>query len=276
MFSSFALIFLIISTIASHLKVDAFVPSRLSVRSTNQNRLFSDRSEYYELLNRNELSNSPAITSSLNPYEIEELNKGLVGSPGFVSSVPISTQAQSRKELAKMVVSAAVLYLSLNIRMKEMTEKLDYRGKNEKESNNDIPIIMPNGIQYTDLSPVINNSEQNVLSEFNIEPARGDEMILLAKLYYNGLHINKGNDNLLLSFLCLENGKFQEVYSVENSNFKDVPLNGLKEAMSGMKYNNRRKVIIPAYLAFGNEGLSPFIPGGAAVMYELTLSKKIQ
>ena len=46
--------------------------------------------------------------------------------------------------------------------------------------------------------------------------------------------------------------------------------------ISGMKYNNRRKVVIPAYLAFGSDGLAPFIPSGAAVMYELTLTKKIQ
>ena len=268
---------LLLSLTVSYNQVVAFLPSRISARTTNQNRLFDDRNDYFELLNRNELSNSAvAITSSLNPYEIEQLNKGLVGSPGFISSIPISTQAQSRKELAKMVVAAAVLYLSLNIRMKEMVDKLDYSNKSDGDVNNGRPIIMPNGIQYTDLAPVIANREPSVLSEINVLPQRGDEMILLAKLFYNGLQVNKGNSNVLLSFLCVEEGKYQEVYSVENSNFKDVPLTGLKEAINGMKYNNRRKVIIPAYLAFGSDGLAPFIPSGAAVMYELTLTKKIQ
>lgn len=276
MLSSVLSIALLFSFTVSNYQVDAYLPSRWSLRSSSQQRLLGNNDDYYELLNRNEMA-SATVTSSLNPYEIDELNKGLVGSPGFVSSVPISTQAQSRKELAKMVVSAAVLYLSLNIRMKEMVDKLDYSNKvDAANSNNGAPIIMSNGIQYSDLTPVINKSDRGVLTEEStVAPKRGDEMILLAKLFYNGLQINKGNSNMLLSFLCLEDGKYQEVYSLENSNFKDVPLNGLKEAMSGMKYNNRRKAIIPAYLAFGTEGLAPFIPAGAAVMYELTLTKKL-
>ena len=275
MSASVFVVALLFSMTVSYNQVDAFLQSRISDCATKQSRLFDERSDYFELLNRNQLSNSDvAVTSSLNPFEIEQLNKGLVGSPGFISSVPISTQAQSRKELAKLVVGAAVLYLSLNIRMKEMVDKLDYSNKVDSNINNGNPIIMPNGIQYTDLAPVISTAEPNVLSEMNVTPQRGDEMILLAKLFYNGLQVNKGNNNQLLSFLCLEEGKYEEVYSVENSNFKDVPLNGLKEAISGMKYNNRRKAIIPAYLAFGSDGLAPFIPSGAAVMYELTLTKK--
>jgi FKBP-type peptidyl-prolyl cis-trans isomerase len=266
---------LLFSFTVSNYQVDAFLPSRLSAGSRSQIRLLSSNEDYYNLLNRNEMAVS-SVTSSLNPYEIEELNKGLVGSPGFVSSVPISTQAQSRKELAKMVVSAAVLYLSLNIRIKEMADKLDYSNKVDAAKNNGAPVIMSNGIQYTDMVPIVTKSGENLLSEeAGLAPKRGDEMILMAKLFYNGLQINKGSNNVLLSFMCLEDGKFEEVYSIENSNFTDVPLNGLKEAMRGMNYNNRRKAIIPAYLAFGEEGLTPFIPGGAAVMYELTLTKKI-
>lgn len=233
----------------------------------------SANEDYYNLLNRNEMATN-SVTSSLNPYEIDELNKGLIGSPGFVSSVPISTQAQSRKELAKIVVSAAVLYLSLNIRMKEMADKFDYSKKVDAARNNMAPTIMSNGIQYTDLQPTVSKSDSNILTEESIAaPKRGDEMMLLAKLFYNGLQINKSESNML-TFQCLDDGKYQEVYTVENSNFKDVPLNGLKEAMKGMNYNMRRKAVIPAYLAFGDEGLAPFIPGGAAVMYELTLTKK--
>jgi hypothetical protein len=130
---------------------------------------------------------------------------------------------------------------------------------------------MSNGIQYTDLSPLPMNIQEESES---ILPGRGDEIVLLSKLFYNGLQVNKGNSNAVLSFLCLEDGKYQEVYSKENANYKNVPLNGIKEAMSGMKFNDRRKAIIPAYLAFGSEGLDPFIPPGAAVMYELTLTKK--
>lgn len=257
----------------SNYPVDAFLPSRWSSQSFTMRTRMSANEDYYNLLNRNEMATN-SVTSSLNPYEIDELNKGLIGSPGFVSSVPISTQAQSRKELAKIVVSAAVLYLSLNIRMKEMADKFDYSKKVDAARNNMAPTIMSNGIQYTDLQPTVSKSDSNILTEESIAaPKRGDEMMLLAKLFYNGLQINKSESNML-TFQCLDDGKYQEVYTVENSNFKDVPLNGLKEAMKGMNYNMRRKAVIPAYLAFGDEGLAPFIPGGAAVMYELTLTKK--
>lgn len=74
-------------------------------------------------------SRSNVVSSSMNAYEIEEFNKGLINSPGFVNTMPVSTNGQSRKELAKLVVSAAVIYLSLNIRFKEMSEKLNYEKK---------------------------------------------------------------------------------------------------------------------------------------------------
>ena len=193
MFYSPTVVTLLFCFAVSNNRVNAFTSSR---KHSSKTTLFDDRSDYYELLNRNEnTANIATVTSSINPFEIEQLNKGLVGSPGFSSSVPISTQAQSRKELAKMVVSAAVLYLSLNIRMKEMVDKLDYSKKIEN-SNTGKPIIMSNGIQYTDFAFVIDKTEVNVLSEINAVPQRGDEMILLAKLFYNGLHVNKGNDNI--------------------------------------------------------------------------------
>ena len=131
---------------------------------------------------------------------------------------------------------------------------------------------MSTGIQYTDSAPMLAGTD--LTEDADLIPKRGDEMILQAKLFYNGLQVNKGNANTLLSFQCLDEKKYQEVYSLENLNFKDVPLLGLKEAMSGLKYNTKRKAIIPAYLAFGEDGLAPFIPGGAAVMYELILAKK--
>jgi hypothetical protein len=84
---------------------------------------------------------------------------------------------------------------------------------------------------------------------------------------YTYTQVNKGSSNSILSFLCLEDSKFVEVYSKENSNFADVPLGGLKEAMNGMRYGNMRKAVIPAYLAFGQEGLTPFIPPGILYVY---------
>jgi FKBP-type peptidyl-prolyl cis-trans isomerase len=250
----------------------AYRPAHVSRGLISRTSLLNNNDDYYNLLNRNENTVASAVTNSLNPYEIDQLNKGLIGTPGFISSVPISTQAQSRKELAKIVVSAAVLYLSLNIRMKEIVGKLDYSDKSEPGANSDTPVIMSTGIQYTDSAPMLAGND--VTDASDLIPRRGDEMILQAKLFYNGLQINKGNANTLLAFQCLDEKKYQEVYSVENLNFKDVPLLGLKEAMSGLKYNTKRKAVIPAYLAFGNEGLAPFIPGGAAVMYELILAKK--
>ena len=250
----------------------AYRPAHFSRALISRTPLLSNNDDYYNLLNRNENTVASAVTNSLNPYEIDQLNKGLVGTPGFISSVPVSTQAQSRKELAKIVVSAAVLYLSLNIRMKEIVGKLDYSDKSEPGANSDTPVIMSTGIQYTDSAPMLAGND--VTDASDLIPRRGDEMILQAKLFYNGLQINKGNANTLLAFQCLDEKKYQEVYSLENLNFKDVPLLGLKEAMSGLKYNTKRKASIPAYLAFGDEGLAPFIPGGAAVMYELILAKK--
>lgn len=134
---------------------------------------------------------NPYASSSMNAYEIEEFNKGLVNSPGFVNTMPVSTNAQSRKELAKLVVSAAVIYLSLNIRFKEMQDKVNYQKKTQGTAiDNGSPIIMPNGIQYIDIFPIIMKGEleEDLLDNSSV-PKRGDEMVLLAKLYYNGFQV---------------------------------------------------------------------------------------
>jgi uncharacterized membrane protein len=85
---------------------------------------FASKKDNADIMSRNNFA-----SSSMNAYEIEEFNKGLINSPGFVNTMPVSTNGQSRKELAKLVVSAAVVYLSLNIRFKEMSEKMNYNKK---------------------------------------------------------------------------------------------------------------------------------------------------
>ena len=81
---SIALIFTI--TVVCHY---AYRPSQISRGSACRTSLLSNNDDYYNLLNRNENTVASAVTNSLNPYEIDRLNKGLVGTQaGFISSVP--------------------------------------------------------------------------------------------------------------------------------------------------------------------------------------------
>jgi hypothetical protein len=198
--------------------------------------------------------------------------------------MPTSTADRSRIELAKLVVSTAVLWLTINVKVKDFWDKLKLgkgdQGSTDAATGESGPVLMANGVQYTDYY------EQS--SEV-YEPEVGDEVVVVMKLFFNGLQVNKGKATETLSFTCLEGESSSRASSSDSSSSSSssssrryvaaerpaegTPV-GLTSALSGMKYGMKRKALLPASLAFGESGLAPYVPPGAAVLCEMTMRRK--
>ena len=51
----------------------------------------------------------------------------------------------------------------------------------------------------------------------------------------------------------------------------DAPVAGWNEGLAGMRTGGRRKLVIPAHLAFGDDGVPGRVPPGATLVYEMEL-----
>ena len=51
----------------------------------------------------------------------------------------------------------------------------------------------------------------------------------------------------------------------------EAPVEGWNEGLSGMRAGGRRSLVIPAHLAFGEDGVPGRVPPGATVVYEMEL-----
>ena len=211
--------------------------------------------------------------SSSNQDPLSALETRLTNSPGYSSSTPISAADRSRLELAKVVVSTAVFLLSVQMKVKELTAKL----KNDKDATSAVngPALLPNGIQYTDMM------SSSVAPAF---PADGDEVVVVAKLFYNGLQVNKNTPAEALAFVCHRGSVvpadatstwFEPVLMSAIDAGGRVPVTGIAAALSGMAYGTVRKAVLPSSLAFGATGLPPYVPPGASVLYELVMTRKV-
>ncbi|CAM9372389.1 unnamed protein product [Sphacelaria rigidula] len=95
-------------------------------------------------------------------------------------------------------------------------------------------------------------------------PRDGDRVAVHYSLYYGGLEVESSRDSQGLAARPL--GFTFGTVSGPGS----VPP-GLNECITGMKVGGRRKITLPPELAFGKDGRPPFIPGGATVLFDVSL-----
>ena len=185
---------------------------------------------------------NPRTKSDNNALSLDILNNRLKNSPGYVSGVPINTTEQSRIELAKFVVATAVLLLTLNVKMKDVFSqlKLDKLSPGKMRDGSVGPLLFENGIEYTDYYAADSSTDA---------PKNGEEVVVLAKLFYNGLQINKGLPNEVIPFTSVQGDNNANSHTFLRTSFSpifvDVPLAGLTNALTGLNYGVRRKAILP-------------------------------
>jgi hypothetical protein len=187
-------------------------------------------------------NNNPRTKSDNFEVSLDILNDRFKNSPGYISSQPINTTEKSRIELAKFVVATAVLLLTLNVKMKDVFSqlKLDTLSPGKRMRDGSVgPVLLENGIEYTDYYAEDNDTA----------PKIGEEVIVLAKLFYNGLQINKGLPNEVIPFTCVQGNGDTNGHTFLRTSFSsvfvDVPLEGLTNALVGLNYGVRRKATLP-------------------------------
>ena len=189
--------------------------------------------------------------------------------PGHVNNVPYSLNEKTRLQYASMVVSAAIVLLTLKVKYEKWIEKwnelntMNNKSMNDQFMNNafdDSKIVkLDNGIIYEDID----------LGD-GIDLEYGGQYNLSIKVFYNGILVNNYID---IAF----------IYGVKNTIFDKLSLSGLNESgiFDGMKAkiisnnnsinNSKRSVILPSNYAYGPKGFSPYVPPMAVVKVELSI-----
>ena len=180
--------------------------------------------------------------------------------PGETNKEPLSTATASRIELAKMIVSAAILYMTIQLNLEKAVAKWMPDGLGV-----DNIINAADGVKFED----IYLGEGELIREGNIFTAD-------CKLFYNGLPVDMPTGN---SYSVTLNdggdGKSSDSniiiasYSTQDKDQED--LTGLMKGMKGLRVGGRRKIVVPPALAFGDRGLPPYIPPNANVLYDVKL-----
>ena len=56
----------------------------------------------------------------------------------------------------------------------------------------------------------------------------------------------------------------------------EAPLTGMNEGLIGMRPGGKRRLVIPASLAYGDEGVPGLVPGGATIVIEVELLRRFE
>jgi len=125
--------------------------------------------------------------------------------------------------------------------------------KGVKRIKNAPSVKLPSGVEYQDMT-----------LGSGATPHDGDRVAVHYSLYYNGLEVESSRDS---SGLAARPYGFN--WATERGTGSICK--GVQLGMEGMQIGGRRKITVPSELAFGKKGLSPFIPGDATVLFDVSI-----
>lgn len=200
--------------------------------------------------------------------------------PGHIKTTPVSLRDSSRADLAKMVVAAAVAYMTFKIKYEAFTTQF-------------LPALSPKNGTSTDValdSAMLKLSNGITLQdvEFGDEIIQiGDSISVETTLYYNGMPVETTVNNNLAIATPLVYGsdelinqlfgtfKFGNDHSRKSTGGKYALQHTFTalgyETLNGMRRGGKRKLLIPPELAFGDEGLLPYVPPNAYVVLDIQI-----
>lgn len=175
--------------------------------------------------------------------------------PGETNKEPLSTSTASRIELAKAIVSAAILYMTIQLNVEKAVAKWIPDGLGV-----DNIVNAEDGVKFED----IYLGDGDVIQPGNIFTAD-------CKLFYNGLPIDMPTvyDSSVVTSSDSDSDILMALYSKRDEDQKH--LIGVMKGMEGLRVGGRRKIVVPPTLAFGDTGLPPYIPPNANVLYDVKL-----
>eukprot|EP01036_Dinobryon_divergens_P028649 gene28649-37630_t len=194
--------------------------------------------------------------------------------PGHTRKMPLSIADNSRMELAKIVVSTAILLLTFKIRFDDLLNSYGLQ-KDKKDEIERGMTVYSDGLRLEDL--VMGTDE----------PSEGDKVVLNSKVFFSGLQIKAFNggetihnviygdrDSMTSAFGQLNfvrnDDKAISVQEKEDGTVLDVGT-VMDRILGGLKMGGRRRIFLPAELAFSSRGLAPYVPPDTPVVLELSL-----
>ena len=225
-------------------------------------------------------------------------NLAFVSGPGHTQMRPLTDQQSSRIELARVIVAAAITWLTFKIKMESVrdeyfSKKLPNNRKNADRKNSIAEAVAPetelqDGISYEDLVVGLLGP-----------PEQGENVTINVQLYYNGLAIKSFWDTITASGIMLaaaegKGGSSQQVtidsdsagtngknsdgnisimYGQINPIFEAISLSGLNMpgVLTGMRFGGKRRITLPSKYAFGDAGYAPYIGSGGKVIVDVTM-----
>lgn len=160
--------------------------------------------------------------------------------PGETQRVPTTTSMRSQLDTAKLVVSAAIFYVTLQLKIEEA-----FAAFSEKSTSATIKDNCPLGISYRDISL----GSGKLIEE-------GDEFEIDCKIFYNGIEV-------VGSGSCVQSKELQA---------SKYPVDVIKEGVKGLRLGGRRSIIVRASDAFDfNSDLGKDIPRESNVILDVKL-----
>jgi FKBP-type peptidyl-prolyl cis-trans isomerase len=149
---------------------------------------------------------------------IELKNLNFIKGPGETNALPISTAEYSQIETAKLVVSAAIFALSLQLNIENALNEIKrLTGANENSDG------YPQGVQYREI---------NVGTGPKLVPQ--DDFEIELNVFYNGMELPRKNGltGYRLTSSALSSGEY--------------PSGIIREGLKGIRLGGRRNISIPA------------------------------
>lgn len=125
--------------------------------------------------------------------------------------------------------------------------------KGVKRIKNGPIVTLPSGVQYQEMS----------IGE-GASPQLGDRVAVHYSLFCNGFEVESTRDS---SGLAARPYGFN--WGSDNG-FGSFP-KAVQEGMKGMQIGGRRKITVPAKLAYGEKGRPPFIPPNSDVLFDISI-----
>ena len=173
--------------------------------------------------------------------------------PGYSPSFPTSTSDAGRLELGRLVLSMAVIWLTIKVQVQAVLDKTWLSKKADQlwsDAGSQNPIVaVSEGLQYQDLQPGSTVTRS------------GDLVVLSMRVFYNGLELADEASSYLFRY----NAGIQETLS----ELLPTHLSGIAKAVESLKIGGVRQVAITC-----PSGIKPYVPPGGIVLCKVAVNQQ--
>ena len=197
--------------------------------------------------------------------------------PGFVDSLPTNLTNQSQRELIRVILGIAVLYLNFRVKVQEAYARVQPPGEEGRVDNDLGQAVDPSGGISEDEGITRGNAPTtrsgNIrfvdLREGTSLPRDKETIFVSAKFLHRGLPLDVTSSEGVFVTHSVDSSQFMtrcgEALSIPSA----LESAGALQGLLNMKLGGRRHVS----LTLGDQGLQPFVPPGGTVIADLEVKE---